>query len=224
MADELRNPQAPIRIAMSMLGRIKTDEPLLPMVQEVVEQQLAHMSHLVGSLLDTTPETQPAAQRRHVVVDMVEVVARAVAAQQPAMVARGQHFSLHQPSGPLQVLGDPSRLEQIVSNLLDNATKHTHDKGHIVLQMRVANGVLTLTVQDDGIGITPAMLPFVFDPFVQDTRALGFNGVGLGIGLTVVRALVQAHGGTLRAHSEGSGEGSRFVVALPLASAASVAP
>jgi signal transduction histidine kinase len=117
----------------------------------------------------------------------------------------------------IEIQGDAARLEQIVSNLLDNASKHTHDGGRINLSVVVTAERMVLTVTDDGIGITPQMLPYVFEPFVQDTPALGFHGVGLGIGLTVVRALVRAHGGDLVAHSAGAGSGSQFVVTLPLA-------
>ncbi len=133
------------------------------------------------------------------------------------MAERGQHFELQRPAGAFDVLGDPVRLEQIVSNLLDNASKHTHDGGRISLSVDATAETLTMTVSDNGIGITPQMLAHVFDPFVQDTQAIGFNGVGLGIGLTVTLALVRAHGGTLTAHSAGLSQGSQFVVTLPLA-------
>jgi signal transduction histidine kinase len=119
--------------------------------------------------------------------------------------------------------GDAIRLQQIVSNLLDNASKHTYDGGRISLSAVVTADSMALTVSDDGIGITPQMLPYVFEPFVQDTRTLGFHGVGLGIGLTVVRALAQAHGGDLVAHSAGAGRGSQFVVTLPLAASSPIA-
>jgi len=133
------------------------------------------------------------------------------------MDERGQRFESTRPPGPLGVSGDAARLGQIVSNLLDNACTHTHEGGRIRLTVTVDAETLTLTVADDGIGITPQMLPYVFEPFVLDDLALGFNGIGLGIGLTVVRALVRAHGGNLVAHSAGARRGSQFVVTLPLA-------
>jgi len=128
---------------------------------------------------------------------------------------RGQRFELRRPTGTLDVQGDAARLEQVVSNLLDNASKYTHEGGRISLSVDVTADKLTLTVADNGIGITSRMLPHVFEPFVQDAQALGFSGAGLGIGLTVARALVQAHGGTLAAASEGVNRGSRFMVTLP---------
>ena len=113
--------------------------------------------------------------------------------------------------------GDPVRLAQVLRNLLDNASKYTPDNGRIELSVEVAASSIELSLTDNGIGISADALPHVFDPFVQDPRAIGFNGVGLGIGLTVVRELVEAHGGTVTASSGGSGLGSRFVVVLPFA-------
>jgi len=130
---------------------------------------------------------------------------------------RGQRFKLQRPPGTLEVQGDAARLEQVVSNLLDNASKYTHEGGRIGLSIDVTADTLKLTVADNGIGITPQMLPHVFEPFVQDAQALCSSGVGLGIGLTVARALVQAHGGSLVAHSAGFSRGSRFTVTLPRA-------
>jgi len=220
VADELRNPMAPIRIAAAMLGGLPTDEQLLPRVQGIVEQQLTQMSRLLGALVDAANlDTGGLALERRP-VDMGQVIDAAVAASQPAMDERGQRFEAHRPPGALAMQGDAVRLEQIVSNLLDNASKHTYDGGRISLSVVVTAESLALTVSDDGIGITPQMLPYVFEPFVQDTHALGFHGVGLGIGLTVVRALVRAHGGDLVAHSAGAGRGSQFVVTLPLAAGA----
>jgi diguanylate cyclase len=112
----------------------------------------------------------------------------------------------------------------VVSNLLDNASKFTHEGGRIGLSVVVTADTLMLTVSDNGIGITPQMLPKLFEPFVQDAQALGSSGVGLGIGLTVARALVQAHGGTLVAHSAGVSRGSQFVVTLPRATSVQIAP
>jgi len=113
---------------------------------------------------------------------MGEVVDRAVAANQPMITERGQRFKLQRPPGTLEVQGDAARLEQVVSNLLDNASKYTHEGGRIGLSIDVTADTLKLTVADNGIGITPQMLPHVFEPFVQDAQALCSSGVGLGIG------------------------------------------
>ena len=223
VADELRNPMAPIRIASAMLGGLPTDERLLPRVQGIVEQQLTQMSRLLGELVDASHVEIGGLALERRPLDMAEVIDAAVAACRPAIDERGQRFESHRPPGALAMQGDPVRLQQIVSNLLDNASKHTYDGGRISLSVAMTTHSLTLTVADDGIGITPQMLPYVFEPFVQDTHALGFRGVGLGIGLTVVRALVRAHGGDLVAHSAGAGRGSQFVVTLPLAASGPIA-
>jgi signal transduction histidine kinase len=223
VADELRNPMAPIRIAAAMLGGLPADEPLLPRVQDIVERQLTQMSRLLGELVDASNVDTGGLGLERRPVDMGHVIDAAVAACRPAMDERGQRFEWHRPPGAIEMQGDAVRLQQIVSNLLDNASKHTYDGGRISLSAVVTADSMALTVSDDGIGITPQMLPYVFEPFVQDTRTLGFHGVGLGIGLTVVRALAQAHGGDLVAHSAGAGRGSQFVVTLPLAASSPIA-
>jgi len=223
VADELRNPMAPIRIASAMLGGLPTDERLLLRVQGIVEQQLTQMSRLLGELVDSSHLETGGLALEPRPLDMAQVIDAAVAACRPTMDERGQQFESHRPPGVIEIQGDPARLQQIVSNLLDNASKHTHDGGRISLSVVVTANSMALTVSDDGIGITPQMLPYVFEPFVQDTQALGFRGVGLGIGLTVVRALVRAHGGDLVAHSAGAGRGSQFVVTLPLAASGPIA-
>jgi signal transduction histidine kinase len=224
VAEELRNPKAPIRIASTLLGRSPTDEPLLPRVQQIVEQQMRQLSRLVGNLVDAANLDTGRLVLDRRPVDLTQVIDRAIAAIQPMMVERGQHFESHRPPGALDVAGDAARLEQVVSNLLDNASKFTHEGGRIGLSIVATADTLTLTVSDNGIGITPQTLPHLFEPFVQDAQALGSSGVGLGIGLTVARALVQAHGGTLVAHSAGVSRGSQFVVTLPRATSVQIAP
>ena len=224
VADELRNPEAPIRIAGTMLGRPATDDPLLPRVKQIVGRQIAQMSRLVGDLVDASNLDSGGLKLDLRRVDLGEVVEQAVAASRPMIAERGQRFELRRPLGTLEVMGDAARLAQVVRNLLDNASKYTHEGGRIGLAVDVTADRLVLTVTDNGIGITPQMLPHVFEPFVQDAQALGFSGAGLGIGLTVARALVQAHGGSLAAHSAGFSRGSRFVVTLPRAGSDRVAP
>lgn len=216
IAHELRNPLAPIRLATSMLGRVRTDEPLLPRAQAIIERQTVQMARLVDDLLDVTRANTGRLAIELEEVDIVEVIDDAIDASRPAMDTRLQSFEVKAPSRPLKVRGDPVRLVQVVNNLLNNASKYTPDGGAITLTVAVADSSLLLTVQDNGIGISPGVLPDVFEPFVQDTHAIGFNGAGLGVGLTVVRQLVEAHGGTVVASSAGRGHGSRFVVTLPL--------
>jgi diguanylate cyclase (GGDEF)-like protein len=232
VAHELRNPLAPIRIATALLGRVRTDEPLLPRARALIEQQVANLARLVGELLDlpNADTATPPPDRR--VVDLAASVDAVARAWRPAMQARRQAFDVQMPTGALDVLGDPIGLAQILDNLLDNASKFTHPHGTIGLTVEVAHSVargvagaghsVVMTVADSGIGIGAEALPTVFEPFVQDTHAIGFSGVGLGIGLTVVRALVEAHGGDVVASSAGRGLGSRFVVTLPLVQIAPV--
>ena len=132
------------------------------------------------------------------------------------MDVRLQHFRLDISSQPIVLEADPIRLSQILSNLLDNASKYTPDGGEICLLTHVQADDLVIRVSDNGIGISPDALPRVFEPFAQDAHATGFNGQGLGIGLTVVKQLVEAHGGTVTVTSGGIGLGSEFSVTLPL--------
>lgn len=219
VAHELRNPLAPISNAAALLGMLPTDE-LLPRLQSIIERQVAHMSRLVGDLLDVSRVSSGKLRIEPRLIDMTRILEQAAEAGRPAMDARGQHFSVQLPGGVLEVHGDPIRLAQVASNLLDNASKYTPVGGRIALSAVVVDAAIVISVSDSGIGITAEALPHVFEPFVQDTHAIGFNGAGLGIGLTVVRELVEAHGGTVVATSAGTGQGSEFVVTLPLAVAA----
>ena len=132
------------------------------------------------------------------------------------MRARRQNLALHLPSEPLSMEGDELRLAQITSNLLDNASKYTPEGGTISLTAKAEGDAFVITVADNGIGITPDALAHVFELFVQDERALALQGGGLGIGLAVVRDLVEAHGGTVVARSAGADQGSEFIVRLPI--------
>lgn len=219
LAHELRNPLAPIRSAAALLGRVNTDEPLLARVQGVIERQVVHISRLVGDLLDVSRVSTGKLRLERRMLEMASVIDEVVDACRPAMDAREQRFHCEMPSRALEVHGDPVRLAQVFSNLLDNASKYTLNGGEINLVVTAAGNSMVVTVSDNGIGITAKALPHVFDPFVQDIHATVFNGVGLGIGLTVVRELVEAHGGSIVASSAGSGLGSQFVVTLPLAEA-----
>jgi len=216
LAHELRNPLTPIRTAAMLLGRLQTDEPLLPRVQAVIERQVQHMSRMLDDLFDVSRINTGKLRMECQAIEMVDIIDAAVDACRPAMDTRLQHFRAQVPSRSLEVQGDPVRLAQILSNLLDNASKYTQNGGEIGLSVVVVNDALVMTVSDSGIGITAEALPTIFDPFVQDAHATGFNGDGLGIGLTVVRELVEAHHGKVVAQSAGSGHGSQFVVTLPL--------
>ncbi len=220
VAQELANPLAPIRLAAAMLGQVQSAEPLLPRAQSIIEQQVQNMSRLVAAVQDVAQAGRAAFRLERQPVDLAAVADAAVAACRPAMDARLQAFTLQLPEQPVLVLGERLRLEQLVRNLLDNASRHTPEQGHIELALRVQGLLVELSVVDSGIGISALALPTIFEPFAQDVPAIGMRSVGTGIGLAVVRALVDAHGGTVAAHSAGTGQGSRFVVTLPLAEAA----
>jgi diguanylate cyclase (GGDEF)-like protein len=216
VAHELRNPLTPIRTAAAMLGRLRSDEPLLPRIRAILERQVVHMSRLIEDLLDLSRVRTGKLRLLSQTVDMASVIEAASEACKPSIESRGQHFGVQAPAFAMSVNGDAVRLTQVLTNLLDNASKYTPEGGDITLAVTAADGCVTLTLTDSGIGITAEALPNVFEPFVQDAQAVGYSHMGLGIGLTVVRELVEAHGGSVAAHSDGSGCGSQFTVVLPL--------
>jgi len=224
LAHELRNPLVPIRTAAAVLGGISMKEPLLPRMQAIIERQVAHMSRLVDDLFDTSRISTGKLRLERREVNVMSIIDAAVDACRPAMDARLQNFVAELPSSAAQIDGDPIRLTQILSNLLDNASKYTPEGGEIRLSMEVVDAAIVMTVSDNGIGIAADVLPRIFEPFVQDAHAVNFNGAGLGIGLTVVRELVQAHGGNIVASSPGAGLGSRFAVTLPMIPPPAVQP
>jgi diguanylate cyclase (GGDEF)-like protein len=216
LAHELRNPLTPIRNAAAILGRIPTDGPLLSRVQGIIERQVENMSRLVEDLLDVSRVNAGKLRLEKEPVDMMRLIEDVVQACRPAMDSRLQLFDVRLAHEPLPVHGDPVRLTQILTNLLDNASKYTPERGEIHFSAMVREESVVLTVVDSGIGISSEALLTIFEPFVQEQHATLFNGAGLGIGLTVVRELVEGHGGHVSASSDGLGCGSRFVVSLPL--------
>jgi len=220
VAAELLDPAAPIRIASAMLGRGPNDhpqKPLLPLVEGIVEKQIVEMTRIVDKVVDASiVEKNPLVLER-ARLDFASIVHAAADGHRSMFELRDQRFDLHLPAGPLAVDGDAARLEQIIGNLLDNASRHTHNGGRIRLSVVTTPESLVLTVADNGLGVTPQMLPYVFEPFVQDTHTLSLDGLGLGIGLTIARALTRVHGGTLVAYSAGANRGSQLVMTLPLA-------
>jgi diguanylate cyclase (GGDEF)-like protein len=219
VAAELGNPFAPIRVAAAMLGRAPDSEVLLPRVQALVEQQAARVTRIVNAArLRSRGRAlqQPADQRD---CDLAAIIDSTVNDLRQLMGLRRQRLTLTVPAGPISVRGDAERVSHVLCNLLDNASKYTPDNGNVWVDVIVQGDSAVLTVRDDGIGMTPDVLPGIFEPFGTDSRAIGFNGASTGIGLPVVRALVTELGGSVRADSAGSGRGSRFVVTLPLAGA-----
>ena len=213
VAEELRNPKAPIRIATTMLGLPPADTPLLPRVRSIVEEQLAQIARLVDAVMLDSGGMQLQRTR----IDLCQVVESAISSLEPSFKSREQTLTLRRPPESLEAYGDADKLGIVVSNLLDNASRYTPERGHIVVVVEADPRAVTLTVSDDGIGITPELLPAIFEPFVQDPRALAYSGVGLGIGLTVAREIVRAHGGQISVHSAGPRRGTQAVVSLPRA-------
>jgi signal transduction histidine kinase len=215
LAHELRNPLAPIRNALHILKQPGVDPSVGDRVREMMERQVQHMTRMVDDLLDVSRITRGKIELRKEIVDLGSVVDRTVEATRPLIEDRQQELTVDLPPQPLRLEADPTRLEQVVANLLNNAAKYTDHGGHIWLSARQEGGELILRMRDTGVGIAPEMLTRIFEPFVQSDRVLHHSQGGLGIGLTLVRSLVQMHGGTITAHSEGPGKGSEFVVCLP---------
>lgn len=214
VAHELRNPLTPISLIAERMVRLPSDQ--LPRMRELIEGQVRHISQLVDDLLDVSRASTGKLRINRRQVDMLRVLNAAIDACSPVMVTRQQQLDVELPDAGLSINGDPGRLAQILHNLLANAAKYTPIGGRIKVACIAQAGVLRISISDNGIGVTAQALPFIFDPYVQDVHAVGFNGAGLGIGLTVVRELVEAHGGSVTGMSEGHGKGSEFVVTLPL--------
>ncbi len=217
LAHELRNPLAPMQHAAALLPRARLDESLLPRIQSMIERQVTHMSRLIGDLLDVSRVRYGKLRLERRIVDVKDILDVAVTACRPSMDARLQRFTVSIAAGSLDVYGDPVRLAQIVSNLLDNASKYSPEGADIGLSALQGENSIIMEVSDTGIGMSAEVLTTIFEPFVQDAAAIEFNGSGLGIGLTVVRELVTAHAGTISACSPGANLGSTFVVTLPRA-------
>jgi diguanylate cyclase (GGDEF)-like protein len=215
VAHELRNPLNPIRSAAELLKRARGNQELLDNLQGIIERQVAHMSRLIDDLLDGSRAGLGKLRLQLSTVNILDVVGSAVDTCRPSMEARQQHLAVNLPPAPLNMVGDNLRLAQIVSNLLDNASKYTPKGGSITLTAKAEGDAIVITVADNGIGISPDALAHIFELFVQDERALALQNGGLGIGLAVVRDLVEAHDGTVVARSAGTDRGSEFIVRLP---------
>ena len=218
LAHELRNPLSAIHNASQLSRRPELPPDKLKWTQDVIAHQVRHLAHLVDDLLDVSRITRGKIRLRLEPLDLASTLARAVDTARPSIDDRGHRLEISLEPGPLRVMGDPVRLEQVFVNLLANAAKYTEPGGRIeLIARRDGPGFLRVAVKDDGIGIDPAMLPRVFDLFAQVDHSLDRTQGGLGIGLTIARRLVDLHGGTIRADSDGPGLGSEFTVTLPSA-------
>jgi signal transduction histidine kinase len=229
LGHELRNPLAPLRSALEVLRARGWPDAVAERMGDVMDRQLRHMVRLVDDLLDVSRITRGRVELRKETVDLGEVVARAVEATRPLLDERRHALSVDVGAAPLLLHGDPTRLEQVVANLLHNAARYTDSGGRITVRAAAQDGQAVLRVEDSGIGLRPEMIERIFEPFVQGERPSSSRPApGLGIGLTLVRRLVEMHQGSVTASSAGPGQGSVFTVRLPLAAAdaatAAVAP
>jgi PAS domain S-box-containing protein len=216
LAHELRNPLAPIRNSLQILKMPRVDAETVERSRDMMERQVHHLVRLVDDLLDVSRVMRGKIELRRERIELATVVARAVETIQPLIDAQGHQLNVSLPSESLLIDADPVRLAQVVGNLLTNAAKYTEVNGRIWLSAEAHGDTAVVRVRDSGIGLAPEMVPRIFDLFVQvdhaSTRAQG----GLGIGLTLVKNLVEMHHGTVEAHSAGLGRGSEFVVRLPI--------
>ena len=216
LAHELRNPLAPIRSAVHLMRMKPVTDPQLSWSRDVIERQLSHLTRLVDDLLDVARITRGKINLSREPVELAALIARAVEIVQPLIQERGHQFTCEIPDGTLTVDADPLRLTQAFGNVLGNAAKYTERGGHINLGACRQGAEVEIRVRDNGIGIPAEVLPRIFDLFTQLDGRSDHPHSGLGIGLALVRRLLQMHGGTITAHSEGAGLGSEFVIRLPL--------
>jgi PAS domain S-box-containing protein len=215
LSHELRNPLAPIVNALGLMKSRPASEHTE--LRVVVERQVGHLARIVDDLLDVSRITGGKIALKKQVLDLNAVVSLALESCRPLLEARKHTVDLRLSDEPLQVDADATRLSQVLLNLINNAVKYTPEGGRVYLETKRDDDVAVLCVRDNGIGISAALLPKVFDLFVQGDRSLDRTEGGLGIGLTLVRRLVEMHGGSVAAFSDGPGDGSEFVVRLPLA-------
>jgi PAS domain S-box-containing protein len=216
LAHELRNPLAPLRNAVRVLQAQRPPDTRTERLYSVIDRQSEHMARLLEDLLDVSRITQGKIELRREVVDLAAIVQQTVDAGQDLVAARGQSLTVSLPAEPLWLDADPTRLHQVIGNLLSNAAKYTQPGGRIEVRLEADAGCAVVRVTDNGGGIDPAFVPHLFELFAQEDRSVARLEGGLGIGLTMVQRLVHLHGGSVEAHSDGLGLGSEFVVRLPL--------
>ena len=216
LGHELRNPLAPIRNALEVIRLHDLTAPSLRWACGVLDRQVQGLTRLVDDLVQASRITRARIELRKESTELATVVDRAVETARPLIDARGHELVVVLPAGGARLEADVIRLSQALSNLLDNAARYTPEPGHIRLSAERQGNQVEVRVRDDGEGIPTDMLEAIFFLFVQVGRSLARSQGGLGVGLTVVRSLVEMHGGTVEARSEGPGKGSEFVVRLPV--------
>ncbi len=215
LSHELRNPLAPIRNAIAILEHATPAGTQATRAKAVIRRQVDHMARLVGDLLDVARIARGKIEIEPGPMDLVALVQRSAEDHRALMYERGVSLSVELPGQPAWVHGDATRLTQVVGNLLQNAAKFTEHGGRVAIGVEAADGVATVRVRDTGVGMAPELLGQIFEPFVQADRSLARSQGGLGLGLALVKGIVQMHGGEVHAESEGPGRGATFVVRLP---------
>ena len=215
LGHELRNPLAPLRNALALLGPEDPDLETVRWARDLMGRQVRQMVRLVDDLFDLSRIMQGKLDLRKERIELATVVADAVETARPGVEAKGHELIVSLPAGPMPLDADPVRLSQALTNLLNNAAKYSEPGGRIVLSARREGAEVVIGVRDDGVGIAPEMLPRIFDLFVQEGRSADRSQGGLGVGLALVKSLVEMHGGSVQARSEGLGLGSEFLVRLP---------
>jgi signal transduction histidine kinase len=216
LSHELRNPLAPIRNALHILDRAPPGGPQALRAQEIAGRQLSHLTRLVDDLLDVTRIARGRTELRLGTVDLSALAARTGDDHQALMLQRGLELTVETPGEPAWVEGDETRLAQIIGNLLQNAAKFTPEGGRVALSVALAGDEVEVRVRDTGLGIEPDLLSRVFAPFVQAKQSLARTDGGLGLGLALVKGLVEAHRGSVSVASAGPGQGAEFTVRIPL--------
>ncbi len=219
LAHELRNPLAPISAAAHLLKIGKVDAARVRQASEIISRQVQHLTSLVDDLLDVSRVSRGQVELERIPLELRAVVVDAVEQVNPLILQRGHHLVLDLAPGAARVSGDAKRLVQVIANLLANAAKYTPEGGNIRLAMQVEQEQVVLTVEDNGIGLGADLVPHVFELFTQAERSSDRSAGGLGLGLALVRSLVELHGGKACCASAGLGRGSVFTVSLPLLAA-----
>lgn len=224
LAHELRNPLAPVRNAVELMRLTGPNEDTLQKGREVIERQVTHLTRLIDDLLDVSRITRNKLELRLERVQLSEIIFGAVETSTPVIDAKDHRLSVNIPKEPVWIYGDAIRLSQVFMNLLTNAAKYTPVRGRIGLTATLEANQVVVVVKDDGIGIAPEAQPHLFEMFFQAHGMADSPQSGLGIGLSLVRHLIELHGGTVTVHSEGRDKGSEFTVRLPLAGEEPTAP
>ena len=214
LGHELRNPLTPIRNAVGIMDK-KATSPEMLWCKDVIARQVGHLARFVDDLLDVSRITSGKIQLEKELIDMKAFVAAAVDSTRSAVAAYGHALELTLPDNAMQIIGDPTRLSQVIVNLIHNASKYTPNGGRIDVALEQQGGCAYIRVRDNGIGMPPELLDSAFELFVQGERTLDRPEGGLGMGLTLVKRIVELHGGAISAASAGPGQGSEFTVSLP---------